>query len=116
MSSNTYPRQYAQRFRLDLFILFPVSEPAASTITDQEFEDTYSIDRTALDDLSAEALSCLFLFAKKGDEETYEQSRKAMESALFQLPSLEALSDETEAQPDEHQAKLPADKAKVTAP
>lgn len=35
---------------------------------------------------------------------------------MLQFSSLEALSDETEAQADEHQAKLPAAKAKVTAP
>jgi len=80
----------------------------ASTVTVQEFENTYSIARTKLGVIWDNALSYTVEFAKRPDQESYDRSLGATRFASIQLPSLEALALETEAQPES--SEVQADK------
>jgi hypothetical protein len=112
--SNISFRIFAAVFDAQHHKSMSIAPSRTSTVTDQEFEDTYSTARTKLDDKWDAALSSLISYAKK--QATLDESQSGLESALRQPVVTEVQLAVSEGQPDEAEdAKAEFELAKAKA-
>lgn len=83
-----------------------IATSQAPTITVEEFEDTYSIASTEVDDNRYRALSYLIEYAKTQNNATYAECCNAMNSALTQPTVTEVQPEATEGRSDEAATRL----------